>query len=628
MSFPDLFRILQVVFGIGLVIFVHEAGHFFAARMCGVRVDVFSLGFGPRLVGWRRGATLYQIAAIPIGGYVRMAGELPDGSGRAPAPDELHSKSVAQRFFIYSGGVLMNVAFALVVFPMVLAAGVPVLEPVIATPLKGSPAWHAELPAGTRILTVDGEEIFDFIHIPSEVALAKDGPVQFDVLLPGASAATSLAIEPEYQAEGGFRQIGVRLGVDPSLTLTVKPDSPAAAAGLIDGDRLIGVQDGWKAYDPVEQLEHAFGSGGPIRLLVGRGHGGEGGGQEEELVVVVTPGSRDSDRRFFGIATLSNRVGDQRPDPWLARLAPERGERVVAVDGAPIASRRDFLSAITAPGEGLVVEFEGRTVSLPDRPTLEQALQMERDLLLDFDPASTRIHVQPGQAAAAAGLLTGDRILAIGGKVVGSWQEIYKETRRAARSRDPVVVRYERLEAGSASGSASGNRGGDERWTVGEVSVTPAPMVQPVYGFALQAARGIYRTHSVGESMRAGMTASWRFLTDAWLTLKKMAMGRVSTENLGGIITIGAVSYDWASQGWAKLFFFLCMLSINLAFLNVLPIPVLDGGHLFFCIVEAIKGSPVSERTLGYSQIVGLVLILTLMIYVTYQDVLRILPRP
>ena len=114
-------------------------------------------------------------------------------------------------------------------------------------------------------------------------------------------------------------------------------------------------------------------------------------------------------------------------------------------------------------------------------------------------------------------------------------------------------------------------------------------------------------------------------MTDAWLTLKKMLTAEVSTENLGGIITISSVSYSFAADGWAKLFFFLCMLSINLAFINVLPIPVLDGGHLFFCLVEAIKGSPVSERTLGYSQVVGLVLILTLMVYVTYQDVMRIL---
>ncbi|HPF15601.1 MAG TPA: site-2 protease family protein, partial [Planctomycetota bacterium] len=98
-----------------------------------------------------------------------------------------------------------------------------------------------------------------------------------------------------------------------------------------------------------------------------------------------------------------------------------------------------------------------------------------------------------------------------------------------------------------------------------------------------------------------------------------------SPKNLGGVLTIGKVSYQASSMGWTKLLFFLCMLSVNLAFLNVLPIPLLDGGHLFFLLIEGIKGSPVSERIMGYSQLVGLVLILSLMVYVTYQDILRIL---
>jgi len=103
-----------------------------------------------------------------------------------------------------------------------------------------------------------------------------------------------------------------------------------------------------------------------------------------------------------------------------------------------------------------------------------------------------------------------------------------------------------------------------------------------------------------------------------------MALGQVSGKNVGGIITIGVVSHSWAAEGLTKLFFFLCMLSMNLAFLNVLPIPVLDGGHLFFLLVEKVKGSPVSERVLGYSQMVGIVLILSLMVYVTFNDIRRL----
>src|SRR5688572_11866115 len=124
MDFTSIARVMQVAVGIGLVIFVHELGHFIAARWCGVRVEVFSLGFGPKLFAWRRGATTYQLAMVPLGGYVKMAGEEGAGGGRAPLPDELPAKSVGQRFFIYSGGVLMNVIFALLVFPPLLFFGV------------------------------------------------------------------------------------------------------------------------------------------------------------------------------------------------------------------------------------------------------------------------------------------------------------------------------------------------------------------------------------------------------------------------------------------------------------------------------------------------------------------------
>jgi len=143
------------------------------------------------------------------------------------------------------------------------------------------------------------------------------------------------------------------------------------------------------------------------------------------------------------------------------------------------------------------------------------------------------------------------------------------------------------------------------------------------YGIGLRPATYVYQASGLADAVQVGFKASWKFVVDAWLTLKRILFGQVSSENIGGIITIAAVSYSWAEEGLAKLFFVLCMLSMNLAFINVLPIPVLDGGHLFFLIVEKIKGSPVSERVLGYSQVVGVVLILSLMIYVTYNDLMR-----
>lgn len=623
MSIPDLFRILQVVFGIGLVIFVHEAGHFIAARMCGVRVDVFSLGFGPRLFAWRRGATVYQIAAFPIGGYVRMAGEMPDEMGDGPRDDELASKNVWQRFFIYSGGVLMNVVFALLVFPIVLFSGVPTSEPIVV-PDKGSPAWKAGLPAGAKILQVDGAEVYDFFHIPNEVALAGDGPIEFIYRPPGAEEHTRLEIEPVYNDQGGFRQIGVRPGVDPELRLVVDEEGPAWKGGLRPGDRLLGVVGSPESLEPYAQLVRAIESAEAFELLVAPALD-----PGTTTTVRIDPVKEENERRILGVAPLQNVVESWRQgNPSVLLLDPAEGERLISIDGHPVAQGRDVLEALAAgaapdwaptasQGSGPEFVFEApdggrRVVRLPVELSPAEAVALDASIHLDYDEGSTRVIVQPERAAAMAGLRTGDRLLAIGVDSAQTWQEVFALTREASSRSGPVAVAYERQAENG-------------EWVRQEAVVDPLPLIQSYYGFAPEPARGIYRTESLAGSITAGVDASWRFMTDAWLTLKKMLTAEVSTENLGGIITISSVSYSFAADGWAKLFFFLCMLSINLAFINVLPIPVLDGGHLFFCLVEAIKGSPVSERTLGYSQVVGLVLILTLMVYVTYQDVMRIL---
>jgi regulator of sigma E protease len=113
-------------------------------------------------------------------------------------------------------------------------------------------------------------------------------------------------------------------------------------------------------------------------------------------------------------------------------------------------------------------------------------------------------------------------------------------------------------------------------------------------------------------------------LRQLYVTLKRILAGSVSAENLGGIITISVATYETARSGWQRFLYFLAILSLNLAFINILPIPVLDGGQLLFLGIEAIKGSPVSIRVMNYAQIVGLVLVLALMIFVTFNDIRRL----
>ena len=161
-----------------------------------------------------------------------------------------------------------------------------------------------------------------------------------------------------------------------------------------------------------------------------------------------------------------------------------------------------------------------------------------------------------------------------------------------------------------------------------DVTVQPSPIDQPVpLGVNFRPHGIVYRADGPIHALEVGATSTWRFLEDSWIFLQRIISQDVSAKNAGGIITIGMVSSHWAAEGLAKLFFFLCILSMNLAFLNILPVPLLDGGHLFFLLIEKLKGSPVSERVMGYSQLVGLVLILTLFVYVMHNDIQRFILR-
>ncbi|MEO6711520.1 MAG: RIP metalloprotease RseP [Planctomycetota bacterium] len=605
MDFTELGRYLQVALGIGLVIFVHEFGHFIAARLCGVRVEMFSLGFGPKLLGWKRGATTYQLALIPLGGFVKMAGE--EGvPGGAPLPDELPAKSVGQRFFIYSGGVLMNVVFALLVFPPLLFFGVPFPEPMVGGTDPGGPAWRAGLEPGTRILAVDDEPVFSFDAFQSEVALSGNEELELRVRAPGASADSVVRVRPVYEKSIGLRSIGVDPGLDPTGLVVVSPDSAAFEAGLRTGDRITSVEG--SSENLRKRMVRLQRRGQPLELGILR--------DDEALPFKVEPrlvGNKKKDLGF-GIEPGFDFVRDLRPGDAVLRLGLHKEDRLLFVDGKPIVREGDFEEALKQalgrPFE-IIALRDGAEQKLAiaafDATLLEQCL---RDVAIVGDVEGTRVAIQPMMAAAKAGLQDGDSIVRIGDRPVARWSELQAAIKALARAKESLAVSVQRRDL-------------DGRLEYLELAVTPAELMRPDYGITSGVATYIYRAESFGEAVRIGTRSSWKFLVDSWNTLRGIFVGSVSKDSLGGIILISQVSYAFASMGIAKLLFFLCMLSLNLAFLNVLPIPVLDGGHLFFLLIEKIKGSPVNERVLGYSQMVGLVLILGLVVFVTFNDLRR-----
>ncbi len=605
-------RAFQVVFGIGLVIFVHELGHYLAARWCKVRVETFSLGFGPRLLAARIGPTTYQIALIPLGGFCRMAGEERRFDGLKPAPDELGAKSVGARFFIYSGGVLMNMLFGLVVFPILFQIGVPFTRPIIGDTTPGGAAWRAALPRGHEIVSVNGSRVFEFEHLFTEVALGDPGRATLVLRDPHTGEERLHELVPERDEREGLRTIGVTPDFERDsagrILLDVAPGSSAARAGLASGDRLIEVLGGVPGLSPLDQIALQIRGDLPLALRV------EGTQGEREVRIAPELGTRLNPPRV-GIAAVQNRILALRPskDVGLLGLLPE--DRLLEVNDRPILGQGDLQLALLSSGEPVRARVRRGELELDlSGPALarDRALELADDVALGVVESATVIVVQPDEAAARAGLCSLDEVLAIDDGDVHSWQDIKSAVERASRDERAARFRVRRASA------------------VEPLTVAVVPARRPVadYGLALRQAEYVYRSESFGAALLFGARYSWRFLEDSWLTLKRMLTSDVSPKNVGGIITISAVSYSLTEAGWIKFFFFLCLISINLAFLNVLPIPVLDGGHLFFLLIEKLKGSPVSNRVLGTSQAVGVVLLLSLMVYVTYNDLVRWVFRP
>ncbi|MPZ16759.1 MAG: RIP metalloprotease RseP [Luteitalea sp.] len=234
--------ILAFLFVLGVVVFVHELGHFLVARWHGVRVLTFSLGFGPKLVHMRRGDTDYCISAIPLGGYVKMAGESLDdpGSGRS---DEYLSKTRWQRFQILLAGAAMNFVLAIVVMAGVLWQGaqVPLYEeqpPVVGRVAPDSPAARAGISPGDRIVSIDGNAVPTWYDLQMAVLPRAEEALQVVFVRDGVER--TLTLTPK--ASGDFKagDLGVSPDVHPQFG-RVDPGSVAEKAGLRDGDVILGV---------------------------------------------------------------------------------------------------------------------------------------------------------------------------------------------------------------------------------------------------------------------------------------------------------------------------------------------------------------------------------------------------
>jgi regulator of sigma E protease len=296
--------ILAFAFVLGVLVFVHELGHFMMARWHGVRVLTFSLGFGPKLLGVRRGDTEYCLSAFPLGGYVKMAGENPDDQVTG-ADDEFLSKTKWQRFQILIMGPLMNLALAVVLLAVVLLQGaeVPSFEdkPVVVGRVEAnSPAEGAGIRPGDLIVRVNDVDVPNWDRFSLNIGMRANRDVRLTFVRDGRQEVVTMRAASEGRFAVG--DIGVLPDVYPSVSYVVDGEE-AQAGGLKAGDIILSISNQRMVFtrDVVEIV-----SASPEKPIEFRVRSGG-----EEKVVTVTP-RRENGAGRVGVG-LSNETRTFRP---------------------------------------------------------------------------------------------------------------------------------------------------------------------------------------------------------------------------------------------------------------------------------------------------------------------------
>ena len=655
--------VLQVAGGLGFVIFVHELGHFLVAKACGVKCEKFYLGFdvgGLKLVSFKPGETEYGIGILPLGGYVKMlgqddnpaaaaaeaerarlSGDLPPEPVAGPHPQwdprSYPAQNVGERMAIISAGVIMNVIFAVLMAALAYGLGVKEMICTISSVRAGGAAWRAGLRTGDEIVGIGGRQdpIFSDLLHGVTVGSVKEG-IDFTVRRPADGSTRTVRLKPD--TDLGKPTIGVTSPFSTTLPAELAGGLAGAAAraepALAGGDTIAAV-DGQPVATYAELVAAlSRNADKPVTLTVRRTADGP---RDVELVL---PPQR---RLTTGLTMTALPIKAVQEGSPAAEAGIRPGDRLLSIGGEPVGDplalddRFKRLTgsavAVTLGDEGgaeRTVEVRPREVTWRDDPTSgigSPAAVAALGIAVPVDAVVAA--VEPGSPAAAAGIVPGERILK-------AWvltpEEVVKGEEGVPVKFTPTEPNWpgllailQDLPAGTklrlevAAGEGQGRtvelvpREADDLFVVDRGLV-----FEPVYR--------VVQAKSVGEALGRGLRKAGEDLRLVYGFLGKLWNRQISARLLGGPIEIAKQAGRSASEGFSRLLLFLTMLSANLAVVNFLPIPVLDGGHMVFLAYEAIRGKPPSEGVVVVLSYIGLALLLSLMLFVFGLD-LGLIPR-
>ncbi|MFK8137484.1 MAG: RIP metalloprotease RseP [Bdellovibrionales bacterium] len=528
---------------LGLLIFVHELGHFAVARWCGVKVETFSIGFGKKI--WQRtyGDTTYCLSIIPFGGYVKMFGE--DINAEVSDADRAVSfahKTVYQRIAIVIAGPIMNFLFAILVFGVIAMVGEEQPTSTVGNVVPQSYAWEKGIRAGDTIKSVDGNMVSTWQDYSRQMETKGNSPVELKVLKAGSQETTSLILKSKEIDNPNILSQVERIG-----SITGMEMLPYASLVSVTDEKSIAYSSGLRTNDIVKKIND---------IEISRWY---------EL------------KRLFSLSSDTVKLE-----------VVARGDK----DAKP--------------------------------RTIEIIKNTELSGLSDYGIEDTQLiisKVMEGSAAAGAGLKEWDKIESINGELITRWQQLVD------------IIRNYNSEMGDLKIVVT--REGTET----TLAMAPKPTVQTdpitgkettVYAIGVTTALAatspvttLVRTSNPVKAIGKGFNDSVQWSVTTLLSFWKLVSSEVSAKSIGGPIMIGQLASQSFQMGLAAFLKIMGIISINLFILNLLPLPVLDGGHLMFYLVELVRGKPVSIRVLEVAQTFGLILLLSLMVFATFNDISR-----
>ncbi|MGI9548776.1 MAG: RIP metalloprotease RseP [Bdellovibrionales bacterium] len=510
---------------LGVLIFIHELGHFLAARYCGVKVEVFSLGFGPKLFEYRKGETLFAVSLFPLGGYVKMFGD--DPSKKIPASEQHRGflyKKVSQKLMIAFGGPFMNLLFTLFAFFLLGILGTPALEPQLGDVSKDTKAYSFGFRSGDTILSIDGHKVSYWEDVKRFIQDHPNQEMVFEVSKGDQNKQlykVKSNLEKSKNIFSTRKEEGAVQGLTPfsrSTQVGVVYNSPAYQAGL-------------RTFDQIQYIE------------------------------------REKVRYWRNVGKVF----------------------------------KSFSSPVVLTVKRAEQDLQ---IKLPEVASLKQ---------IGIEDSSLYVSkVGEGTPADQVGLKQGDRLVSLNNQKLKDWKQVWNFIRTSSGKEFSLKFsRQGKLQTVRITPKAMYVEGQlKENFMIGVVSgetqVLPNKLVK--------------KETVLGSFAYSGIQ-TWHWLSMMTIGLYRLAQGKLSMRTLGGPIVIGRMAHNSFKTGFISFLFMMALISLNLFFLNLLPIPMLDGGHILFFTLEGIIGRPIDVKKLIVAQQLGFFVLMFFFAFTFLNDI-------